>query len=222
LGPQDGYGSIDALRYCLWLTIIDVAAHIPYTDPGQSLLIQILETLDLTSGWEGLPGLGQQMREDWNHDPTFNRVWGSPHPHDYTLDQWINVSSFAARVQSASLVTWINFAVWQLRAALEENWVVAENADTKVAVACEWIVHSGQRILQLCLQEREMGETALRSEGPGILFAGLPGTNLERWGFWTRRLKELRGQVCEAVHMSVDQALEAIRSAEAKLSGPAI
>ncbi|OQN97011.1 hypothetical protein B0A51_18683, partial [Rachicladosporium sp. CCFEE 5018] len=34
LGPQDGYGSIDALRYCLWLTIIDVAAHIPYTKPS--------------------------------------------------------------------------------------------------------------------------------------------------------------------------------------------
>lgn len=97
----------------------------------------------------------------------------------------------------------------------------AEAVDNIVGVASEWLTHAGPAILKQCLVDKseELDPDARRSFAAGVYFLGYPGFNLERWGFWKRRLRELRPVVGEGVAMSVARAIETMVAAEKALVG---
>jgi len=153
-------------------------------------------------------------------DPAFE--WHPDEGKDYTLGQWLNLNSFVARLLGSREVFFASsFAIWQLRKGLEEY--LAEDlrsdfqspvpaVDSKVAVACEWLIHAGPTILEESLLESQgllaLDEDRRKSLRAGPVFSGHPGFNIERWGFWKRRLWKLRGVVSEDVVISVDRAVE--------------
>lgn len=92
--------------------------------------------------------------------------------------------------------------------------------DSRVAVASEWLIHAGPALLKLCLLDlQDLEEDLRRSARVGVHFPGHLGFNLERWGFWKRRLGELRSSVSIGVAPSVEQATEGMRASALALAG---
>ena len=149
-------------------------------------------------------------------DPTFEAE--DDETEHYSLDEWLNLNSFSARLLGAGLVGWVNFAIWQLRHGLEEEMNPGPSTDNRVAVASEWVIQSGPDLLRRCLLSSVLDEAETRSYSAGALYAGHPGLCLERWGFWKRRLGEIRDKVSESAMRSVDEAVESMTAAETALA----
>src|SRR5207237_472557 len=95
----------------------------------------------------------------------------------------------------------------------------ADAVDNRVAVASKWFIHAGLTLLKLCLLDRQdLDEDLRRSARVGAHFHGHPGFNLERWGFWKRRLEELRSTAGSGVAPSVERAIESIRASAVALA----
>ena len=92
------------------------------------------------------------------------------------------------------------------------------STDNRVAVASEWVIQSGPDLLRRCLLSSVLDEAETRSYSAGALYAGHPGLCLERWGFWKRRLGEIRDKVSESAMRSVDEAVESMTAAETALA----
>lgn len=145
-------------------------------------------------------------------DPTFQPVEGEE--ETYSFSEWLNLNSFHARLLGSGLVRWENFVIWQMRHGLEEELSPGSSTDCRVAVASEWAIQAGPAFLRLCLIERsDFDELQRRSHRAGSLYAGHPGLSLERWGFWKRRLGEVRHMVGEQAGASVDQAIQRMTAA---------
>lgn len=113
-----------------------------------------------------------------------------------TPDEWLNLNSFNARLLGSGITRWINFPIWQLREGLED--VLGPDShenDCKIAVASEWIIQAGPKLLRETLLNHELDEAEERAYSGCKLWAGSPGLNTERWGFWKRRLAELKPSV---------------------------
>ncbi|KAG9255717.1 uncharacterized protein F5Z01DRAFT_673018 [Emericellopsis atlantica] len=177
-----------------WEAFLSVARNIPYRDhEGQDFIIKVIRVLVATPPWGDLPGLAQVMRTNWS-DPTLETVEGQDVEDEYSYSEWLNLNSFNARLFGAGLVEMESFVIWQMRQALEED-LNPNNAatDLRLSVASEWAIHSGPVLLRKCLVERrDITEGDKKSRGPGPLYTGHGGLNLERWGFWKRRFEELR------------------------------
>jgi len=160
---------------------------------------------------------------DSKQDPTFE--WHPEEEDNYTLGQWRNLNSFVARLFGSGVIVWENFPIWQLRKGLEDDLTQAKGdcspadaVDNRVAVASEWLIHAGPALLQLCLLDRQdLDEDLRRSARVGVHFHGHPGFNLERWGFWKRRLEELHS-TGSGVAPSVEQAIESMRASAVALA----
>ncbi|KAI9763504.1 MAG: hypothetical protein M1840_000457 [Geoglossum simile] len=202
-----------------WELLIGIAKCVPYRHSGQILLVKIATNLNESgeaiekkgSSWKGLPFLGRYLRDNWI-DPTLEA--GDDETEHYSLEEWLNLNSFSARLLGAGLAGWVNFAVWQLRHGLEEEMSPGPSTDSRVAAAGEWIIQSGQDLLRRCLLNSALNEAEARSYSAGALYAGNPGLCLERWGFWKRRLGEMRGKVGESAMRSIDEAVESMTAAE--------
>jgi len=123
-----------------------------------------------------------------------------------------------------------SFAIWQLRRGLEEylgedlrfySQSPVPGVDTKVAIACEWLIQAGPAILEESLLENHgvltLDENRRTSLRVGPVFKGDPGFNAERWGFWKRRLWKLRELVSERVVVNVDRAVGVMEDSAAML-----
>ncbi|KAK3349684.1 hypothetical protein B0T25DRAFT_458142, partial [Lasiosphaeria hispida] len=125
---------------------------------------------------------------------------------------WLNLNSFVARLFGSGAIVWGDFPIWQLRQGLENDLAEvkgdcspAEAVDNGVAVASSWLTHPGLALLEL--SRRSLAQVCSRGSSlPGHL-----GFSLERWGFWKRRLGELRSTVSMGVAPSVEQAIEIMR-----------
>ena len=161
--------------------------------------------------WTEWPQFGWELRERWNCEwPTFSFLLfpvGSIHGLRNTLfavlpHQWdhadgrkeaqaiLSLVSFTARLYAAIAkpAAWYYFD-WTMRDALEtptpEGWKKA----VEVAMAAQWIVHSGEKL-----------KGKLRPEWPvvpydrltigGPLFEDECGLTPERWAFWKQRFGE--------------------------------
>jgi hypothetical protein len=113
-----------------------------------------------------------------------------------TPDEWLNLNSFNARLFGSGVTRWYNFAIWQLREGLEAALGpdLHEN-DCKIAVASEWILQAGPKLLRETLMNEDLSEALERAYSGGELWTGLSGLNTERWGFWKRRLTEVKPSV---------------------------
>lgn len=134
-----------------------------------------------------------------------------------TPDEWLNLNSFNAQLLGSGITRWRNFPIWQLREGLEaELGPDPHENDCKIAVACEWIIQAGPKLLRdTLLNENDLDEAQKRSLRGGELWAGLPGLNTERWGFWRRRLAEVRASVTTQLTLDyLDHAESVMMDAE--------
>jgi hypothetical protein len=135
-----------------------------------------------------------------------HRWMGSP----LQVYEWVNLNIFMAQLTSFNVLTsGLDFALWQVRYALEEETKYPEDKDCRVAAAAQWIIHSGQSIFRMILTPDDLspGSKALL---PGRLYDGEAGYSLHRWRFWKERLKGLRetGLFLEEWNVMTDKAIE--------------
>ncbi|OJK00226.1 hypothetical protein ASPACDRAFT_42810 [Aspergillus aculeatus ATCC 16872] len=161
--------------------------------------------------WTSFPKFGRVMREDFPNalpeidpDPTA-KCCGRLHiPQDARCpvgdakkpknDAWIavdlNRDSFMARVLGHQLRPWKQFAIWQLRSALEWPHVNPRLVDHHLAIVREWIFHAGYELYRQ-RYEGVLEPDEVRRTQPGPLYRGRADIPRERWIFWKERIAEL-------------------------------
>ncbi|KAH0440655.1 hypothetical protein CcaCcLH18_02325 [Colletotrichum camelliae] len=96
-------------------------------------------------------------------------------------------------------------------------------AVTRVTVAAEFFIQAAPTMLQESLLWHTGGpfdDSTQRVFRAGPLFPGAFGFNLERWGFWKRRLGESRSHLGdEEAEKNVDEALEKMSVVEVAVTG---
>ncbi|KAG6010689.1 hypothetical protein E4U21_005188 [Claviceps maximensis] len=198
LYPSDTLEAEDWL-WTFWSIFIGVARLIPADDERQELLVLTLAKLKTsrdqevemwgqqTRVWSELPMLGPVMRDSWSLTPSFD---GSHHQNTCSVEEWVSLNSFAARVYGLSLQDWHNFAVWELRFGLEEPKDDRPNVrDAVIATVHEWIAHAGRKIHEKATEAVKLDPMEMRALMPGSLFTnGQPGLTLDRWNFWQERI----------------------------------
>ncbi|RDA93915.1 hypothetical protein CP533_4507 [Ophiocordyceps camponoti-saundersi (nom. inval.)] len=203
LYPADGddVGAVEDFLWSLWSLLVGTVKKIPAEDGRQKLLVDVVASLRLrrdqevelwgqkTRVWTELPMLGPCMRDAWNLRPKLD---GSD-KDDAAIREWTSLNSFAARMFGADLQPWVNLAIWELRAALEEAPPSTTTArDAGIATVCEWILHAGHHLHRQGLQPRTLDAMEERALKPGKLFqGGDSGLSKARWRFWRERLAEL-------------------------------
>lgn len=137
-----------------------------------------------------------------------------------TPDEWLNLNSLNARLLGSGVTRWYHYAIWQLREGLED--VLGPDSyenDCKIAVASEWIIHTGPKLLHETLLNEDISEEGKRACSGGELWTGLPGLNTERWGFWKRRLAEVKLSVKTQLTLDyVEHAQRVMMKAEQNLA----
>jgi hypothetical protein len=125
-----------------------------------------------------------------NAAPTYNNAT----PPEPKAAEWLNLNSFAARLLTLDTVSWTTFAVWTLRAALEDA-SSGPKLDCDVAAAAQWIVHGGEVLFAECAPKAEaQGGEESRALASGQLYQGKSGLFVERWMFWKKRFGEICAQ----------------------------
>lgn len=138
-----------------------------------------------------------------------------------TPDEWLNLNSYNARLYGSAIHRWRNFPIWQLREGLEAELGPDQHEnDCKIAVACEWIIQAGPKLLrETLINENDLDEQRKKSLSGGELWAGLPGLTTERWGFWKRRLAEVKAGVKTQLTLDyIEHAERAMTDVERKLA----
>ncbi|WP_189082503.1 DUF3632 domain-containing protein [Mangrovihabitans endophyticus] len=127
--------------------------------------------------WAELPLLGAVMREAWN--------WGSPPDGD--RQTWVNLNAFAARLTAVG-IDCSTYAVWTLRAALEEP-----GDPDQLAAAVAWFRHCGPVLRNACEASTVPGRPPTVRPGRLAVEGGVTGDGftLARWRFWHRRWETL-------------------------------
>ena len=122
---------------------------------------------------------------------------GGKAPDEDSARKWINLNSFAARLLGKDLPQWTNYAIWQLRSALEEPDQDKGALDCEVMAAAEWILQGGEELYKRFREDLDEAET--RMTKPGSLYQGKAGLCRQRWDFWKQRFTDVSQQVSEGV-----------------------
>lgn len=159
--------------------------------------------------------------------PTFEAT-DSGRDQELSLDEWVSLNSFVARVFRDVQPSFRSFGIWELRSGLEGEDAAKDDqgkpppqasVDTRVRVAAEWIIRAGDKLWRDSLLGVWAEETAStgRAYIGGKLIPATRGLNLERWGFWKRRFVEVRDVVQEeAARDAVSRALDVMTALEKK------
>lgn len=123
------------------------------------------------------------------------------------------MNSFAARLLGKGLVPWTQFAIWQLRDALEEPILPGSAMNCNISAATEWIFQGGVEFFRQLTED--VSEDNTRMTEAGSLYQGKAGLCRARWDFWEMRFSEVSKQVDEDVG---EQALRAAQEMR-RLSG---
>lgn len=122
--------------------------------------------------------------------------------------EWTSLNAFAALLLGNSVQTWHNFAIWELRGALEEEPRSNAERDGQLQSSSEWILHAGN-VLRAKKGMDQLDEMEKRMLKGGSKFQGEPGLSDERWSFWRDRFRELGGQVeDEALKAKIDKVVQ--------------
>lgn len=228
-----------ALASRTWQVLMRVASRIPTEHHGQDVLIRVVSMLDHCRPWADLPGFNMSIRDSWNHSTSPERQIDSPivvtdqtragptfevdaeDDLEFSREEWLNLNSFIARLFNIKGQRFANFALWEMRNGLEEDaddGGTSDVANARVLVASEWIRRSGPRIWNECVMSTFSDEPEDATHGSpyrgGALFTGSGGFNLERWGFWKRRLTELHKGIDASARPMIEEALEIICAVE--------
>lgn len=132
------------------------------------------------------------------------------------VQEWASLNSFAARLFGASLQSWINLGIWELRAGLEEPAQSAANKDLHLTTACEWLTHAAKALHEEGKQGKELEAFEARALKSGSLLEGQAGATPERWQFWKKRLGELAPEASSTdLKARIDKVIEHMNSVEA-------
>ncbi|KAL7951829.1 hypothetical protein V8C42DRAFT_339736 [Trichoderma barbatum] len=222
LCPRDDQA--EGSLWSLWSLLIDVSKRIPLDDARLQSLVEILKALNAKKSgsveiwgsqhglWNDMPLFGAVMREAWNGSPEFNNS-----PDQATkIAQWLSLNSFAARLLGASVQSWTNFAIWELRDGLEEPLSTDEARDTYLTSASEWIIQAGKVLHDEVQKNAQLDEQDAQVLRPGTLIEEVKsGFNKERWGYWKKRMQELSAKASTDVQKRTEKALEVMMSLEA-------
>lgn len=145
-----------------------------------------------------------------------------------SFNEWISLNSFVARLFADRLAQLGNFAIFELRNGLEEDDEDTKQvpvAEARIRTACEWVTKGGLLLLQESLNNTFRDSPGGPNQGtpyrPGVLFKGIKGFNLERWGFWKRRFAELRREH-ESLKDDIDKALTEMDRVEALIASKSL
>ncbi|KAI1135857.1 hypothetical protein F5Y05DRAFT_393556 [Hypoxylon sp. FL0543] len=206
-----------------WSALNRISSRIPHRHYAQDVLVVTVRRLSEVEGWQDLPEVWIAMRESWNLSPTCDPK--TKDEREFTEEEWLNLNSFAARLYNrAGVGSFASFSVYQISDGLEGEREGDDQAspETRLRVACEWVIQSGLRLMRESLLNAfadPLEKLERRYSNPysiGPLFTGWRGFSLERWGFWKRRLVELRedkGYGDSTYEMVVD-AVEAMTTIE--------
>lgn len=130
------------------------------------------------------------------------------------VQSYISLNSFAARILAVSQASWINFSIWALREALEQDHKSAAARDGNLVVAHEWIVHAGKTLRTGAFEsQQQLTDVEKRMLKGGPLFEGEPGLSEKRWAFWQQRVEDLAKQAeSEEARAKANKTLETIKS----------
>ena len=101
---------------------------------------------------------------------------------------WINLNAFIARLTASSMPSLVNFGLWSMRDALEDEYEDTSVLDGYLPTAAQWIIYAG-RLLYTC--EDEIAPDPLGGDPyrGGDLWTGKHGFCKERWQFWKQRFE---------------------------------
>lgn len=145
-------------------------------------------------------------------------------PGDFA--KWRNLNSFAARLTSNSYSPWMNMPIGQLRGALEEPSPGGSSQETRLWVACEWLIRCSDVIHNYLIEEEEPEDAHLATGE--LCDSSIPQLGPQRWEFWKRRLREvladaeklkLGAEISERVQGALDR-MESVQSTAVKDSEP--
>ncbi|GIJ85233.1 hypothetical protein Asppvi_004089 [Aspergillus pseudoviridinutans] len=157
--PREDPGSF---LWHFWGVVHNVAQQIPYTAHEQDRLAELIKALkDLTSQtktvymaswdqsfdlWGDLPMLGPTFREMYDRMVSLS--------DEEEREHWQSLNAYAARLTRDGSADLIIFAKYAIEGMLPEELEQALVGDTprsvlecRIAVAAEWVIHCGQRLV---------------------------------------------------------------------------
>ncbi|ROT41179.1 hypothetical protein SODALDRAFT_330891 [Sodiomyces alkalinus F11] len=189
-GPAPADGS-DAL-WSLYNVLIGIAKQIPHDHPALVKLVRVVDRLGRSpkttvtqQGSDNEETLRPLHTFGWSLRDIFAPPEFRPNtPSDAEKDAYLSTQAFMALLWSGGLVEGWNFALWQLRSALEEEVEQPEEEKLLVAAAALCVIHAGPQIWQLVVDPPEYTGPDNQSHRPGSRFDGPGGYNFKRWEFW--------------------------------------
>lgn len=203
--PNSAVRTAEHHLWLLWDLFIVLVKQIPHSHPWQAKLVELLaaikkvpapsspdrESFEREYGfrlWVDLPIFGADIRETWNQGPWEKSLearqfidqhwWMRP----FSVDVWVRLNAFIARVTVASVLNFESFAIWLLHHALEEPRR-ADGLDDTLPAAATWILHAGNIIYH----NGAYGGIEPKKPDPARsqdLYKGPDGFCRERWDFW--------------------------------------
>lgn len=119
---------------------------------------------------------------------------------DFTEEEfegWKNQNSFAARLTTPSFAPWMNLPLDQLREALEEPAIEGKIGETRIWVACEWLLRCSGLIFHFVVRPGPHEESRQTLPTGPLCGSTVPRNGIGRWEFWKHRLHELSTQAAE-------------------------
>ncbi|MCJ1401020.1 hypothetical protein MMC11_004232 [Xylographa trunciseda] len=199
----------------MWDILIQMVRQIPFNHDSQDTIIDVIMALSelpiagtITVWaiefrlWKDLPLLGHAMAEEYESEYPSHRPPSSP-PFDLTTlptsgedeerEEWLNINAFAARLAVRGIRSNVPYALFALRAALEDQPDRRASSyqrqgpvlDCHVPAAVEWIMRCGDTLFA-CEQE-----FARKMAVGGRLWKGKQGYCPERWLLWKLRFGEV-------------------------------
>ncbi|KAI4088413.1 MAG: hypothetical protein LQ344_006068 [Seirophora lacunosa] len=184
----------------IWSALLSHARHHHPLSQSIPALIALLAAIKASpSGntdqpWRQLPSFGMTVREEWNR--TISPSASDADPWSCTPVQWASMNAFVALCTVAGVEDFKLYAIWALRAALEDvpgqRSKVGHVADLDhwVPAAAAWVLCAGEVMYREWLGGAEKGS---RAASGGMLWEG-EGFDLGRWRFWSERLRWVGAQ----------------------------
>ncbi|OAA70235.1 hypothetical protein ISF_02209 [Cordyceps fumosorosea ARSEF 2679] len=204
--------------YTLWDVVLESAVTIPATDQRLQQLIDVIKALQKkntaeveiwgakTSVWKDLPMLGPALREAWNFKPELDGT------EDHaSLQKWISLNSFAARILGHKIQSSFNLGLWELRAGLEEKHPSDASRDLHLNTTSEWLWHAGNELYRLSYNGTlSQGDVDMTKTG-SLVAVPTKGLSKDRWTFWKKRLGELSSEMsCAAKEEGLKERVDGV------------
>lgn len=221
---------LEGLWWDLWHSIFHSSRRISYHDEAShAKLVSLIKALKSHPDpkpsaardpvWPALPWFGAAARAAYNDAPLDDL--DSPNSTTIATEAaaWASLNFFLANVTQAGIQDFVlYFAVWALRAALEDE-ISAETEphkfDARVPAAAAWVVYAGKDLYRREVDLTPTGNGGSPGRG-GPLWSGKAELSKARWAFWKERfgaVKDAEG-VQEATKLAAKEAVEAMERAE--------